>query len=70
MNEENNFIYIGENMHILIIYLRKLAYFKCKGLFFNLQKISALAILGLPISSTPKNTSKIIFSYRSYNTVF
>jgi hypothetical protein len=51
---------VGDKMHIFIIYLRKSAYFK----FSNFQKkdyIDDIRNLGVPKSSTPQNTSKVIF---------
>jgi hypothetical protein len=43
-------IYIGENMHVLTIYLRKLAHFKFNGFLSDLQNMSCLAILGTWVS--------------------
>jgi hypothetical protein len=40
-------IQIGENMHLITIYLRKLAHFRFKISFLRFTKMSALAILGI-----------------------
>jgi hypothetical protein len=47
-----------------IIYLSKLAFFKFKDLFFQSIKMSYLGDIrcrGLPVSSTHKSASKVIF---------
>jgi hypothetical protein len=54
-------IQIGENMHILTIYLSKSAHFKFKRLFFHIYKNECLSDsrnLGLPKSSTSKVPQK------------
>jgi hypothetical protein len=43
-------IHIGENMHVLTIYIRKLAYVKFKGFLFRFTKMSGRAILGTWVS--------------------
>jgi hypothetical protein len=55
----------GDKMHIFIIYLRKSAFFKFKGLIFQFSKkdyFDDIRNLGVPKSSTPQNTSKVIFT--------
>jgi hypothetical protein len=62
MDDENNYIN-GENMHVLTIYLRKLAHFKFKGHFFPNYKNECFGDIrkqGLPISPTSRSTSRVI----------
>jgi hypothetical protein len=50
----------GDKMHIFIIYLRKSAFFKFKGLIFQFSKkdyLDDIRNLGVPKSSTPQNVT-------------
>jgi hypothetical protein len=55
---------IGENMHVLAIYLWKSAQFNFKGFLFQIYKnewIGDIRNLGFSILSTSQSTSEVIF---------